>query len=203
MKPSTRNSLSFLAVAVILCALTFVPVAIDLDSDITKIITTVFGIIIFALITYRIFTVHVIPILNQEFDNPQATNLFSFMTLNVAWIVAWAVIYTIIWVWEPHFFVDHHVADATDVYDAFRYMLAGSIGIYVSDSTAHTDFANSWIAIVAGIQGIVSFFFVIGVIALILPSVLENFKRYNPPSKHPRSPKVSFLTTDEDSTDYE
>jgi len=189
------RTIVFSAVIVAWCILAILPIYVDENSETFKVLTTILGSVPLVLVSYRMITIYIIPLFMFDFGDPQTTNLPSFLLMIITWIFSWADIYTIFWVWNRAYCVDPLLAATNDAYDAFRFMLGGSIGVYVSDSTIHTSFTRSWIVILVGAQGIISFMFTIYVSALIIPAVFEFFKSVSetPRPKSHASKKISRL----------
>jgi hypothetical protein len=182
-------SILFSGFIVAWCILAILPVYVDTFNGTFKIITTILGAVPLPLVCFKMLALFIVPILKLDFSDPQTTNLPSFVLMIVSWIFSWATFYTIFWLWDRGYFADILVSGTDDAYNAFRFLLAGSVGVHVSDSTLHTSMTNSWLANVVGAQGFIGFMFTIYFSALILAYVSEGIRTSN--KKSPSSSSIS------------
>lgn len=181
--PISWKSFLFSTCVIALCILSIIPIQIDVDSTTAKVFTTILGMFPILLSTYRIFILYIEPVFSRNPTDPQTLSMLSFILNVIAWLFSFALVYLILWVWERGYFLDVLVSGTDDAYEAYRFMIAGSVGAYVSDSPTFLDSNRSWITILVASQSIISIILNLCVVASIITFTIEKVKPHHRSSR--------------------
>ena len=175
--PISAKSFWFSFLTIGYCVLIVLPIYLDVDSTMAKIITTVFGSIPILATSLRAYVVYIKPAFFYSPKDIQSIHFFSFILTVVAWLVSWATIYTIFWVWDREMYVDVLVRNSDNAYDVFEYFIAGAVGSHVADTPPYLVASNSHLAILISFQGFVSSLLISGVIPIIIVMGYDRVKK--------------------------
>jgi hypothetical protein len=151
----------------------------EFASEVTysnKVGLTIVGVMGLPVALFFFLTKIVIPSTNKSKEDDENVHPLAFIIYHFAMVVGWAMIWLIIWTWEPTSFKHLDLISINQPYKAFAFALPNSF--FVTSGTAPLNvFPESWDAtLVSGFQGYLGIFIVIFAVFFSLKTYTESGK---------------------------
>ena len=174
----SKKAFIVFAIVTIWCTLAILPMHIDDANENFRIVTTVLGVIPLPIVMYYIYMSFIYVAFNRDSQDDIRLSIIAFIFTLLAWVVAWSMIYIILWIWGHDNF--KHFS-TTNVYEAWGFLIAGSLFVIPGSAPYYTgDPTMVFSALICGLNAFFSILLLFAVFAVII----EIVRGLNKKSRH-------------------
>lgn len=177
-----RKALLFALFITAWTTLSILPLQLDRDDNMMKIIFTVLACFPIPFVSYYFFVAFIYVLFNKNPDDDRKINIIAFMIIVVTWIISWSSVLLIFWTWHPAYYLE--IEPTQNAYKVWGELLAVSMETYAANSPLAAATHNVWVALTLATESVLSVWINIVLFSIVVTLVHTRVIETNKKRKH-------------------